>query len=254
MRLKRRIFISEKQPIIKIPNWLFFIDEQYMKECNLYRISVCSHLYQNANMWHYTFFVPDKYCASIQKVTAAEKRNALYQANKIIEWLKQKGYLTEVNKYGTVREFKMSYDNLINPKPFVLFSLDEYSIIAADCTTEGKNKNAMLAVLGAIKYGVNRINDNFPKNVCSWSTAKLAKLIGVNKETFSKYRNELERIGLLKHKTIRIPLKKKNSFLNCTLNICTSDKDYIEHLKNATKFLKDNFTGKQKPAAYDDED
>lgn len=225
-----------------------------MKECNLYRISVCGHLYQQTNMDHHTFFIPDKYCESIQKVTVAEKRNALQQANKIIEWLKQKGYLTELNKYGTVREFKMSYDNLIDPKPFVLFSSDEYSAIAADYTVEGKNKNAMLAVLGAIKYGVNRINNKFPKDVCSWSTAKLSKLIGMNRETFLKYRNELEKIGLIKHKNIRIPLKK-NSFLNCTLNICTSDKDYIEHLKNAEKFLKDNFTGKQKPVDYyDDED
>ena len=98
------------------------------------------------------------------------------------------------------------------------------------------------------------VSEKSPKNVCSYKTSTLAKKSGLNKITFLKYLHQLEDMDLIKHKILHIPSKNKNKFWNFTLNVCTSNSDYEDRLKQAEIFLKERYKGKYKPADYDDED
>lgn len=203
---------------------------------------------------HRTSFNPDEYCIQNQKTTISEKRNALQQAEQILRFLVENDFLTEVSRYKNKIVYDMSYKNLILWTPFTLLTEEEFKKITYNSSPESKNKGALLSVLCTIKNAINRTNEKSPKNVCSYKTSTLAKKAGLNKMTFLKYLHQLEDMDLIKHKILHIPSKDKNKFWNFTLNVCMSDKDYKDHLKQAETFLKERYKGKYKPADYDDED
>ena len=200
--------ISEK--FIKIPSWIFQPDEDYLKEFNLHRLPVFCHLYRNTTILHTTRFSAEEYCKQNQKNTAAEKRNAIQQANGIIEFLEKHGYLKKICKYHSGVEYDMSYQNLIQWTPFVLLTMDEYKKITYNPFPEAKNKGALLMVLCLLKNSVNRSNKDLPKGVCAYKTSTLVRKSGLSKETYLKYFHQLENMDLIKHKIIHIPSKNKN--------------------------------------------
>lgn len=249
---KGELLIEEK--FIKIPGWIACPDKHYAKILNLHRFPVFCHLYQNTTIMHRTSFDSEEYCIQNQKTTMSEKRNALQQAAKILQFLVEHNFLKEVCKYKNRTIYDMSYQNLILWTPFTLLTEEEFKKITYNSSPETKNKGALLSVLCTIKNAINRTDEKMPKNVCLYKTSTLAKKSGLNKMTFLKYLRQLENMDLIKHKILHIPSKNKNKFWNFTLNVCTSNKNYEDHLKQAEIFLKERYKGKYKPADYDDED
>ena len=203
---------------------------------------------------HKTSFNPEEYCIQNQKTTISEKRNALQKAEQILQFLVENNFLTEAVRYKNKIVYDMSYQNLILWTPFTLLTEEEFKKITYNPLSEAKNKGALLSVLCTIKNAINRADDKSPKNVCSYKTSTLAKKSGLNKITFLKYLHQLEDMDLIKHKILHILSKSKNKFWNFTLNVCTSNKNYEDHLKQAEMFLKERYKGKYKPTDYNDED
>ena len=245
---------SIEEKFIKIPGWIACPDEQYAEVLNLHRFPVFCHLYQNTTIMHRTSFDSEEYCIQNQKITVAEKRNALQQATQILQFLIEHNFLTELDRYKNKIVYDMNYKNLILWTPFILLTEEEFKKITYNPLPEAKNKGALLSVLCTIKNAINRTDEKSPKNICSYKTSTLARKAGLNKMTFLKYLHQLEDMDLIKHKILHIPSKNKNKFWNFTLNVCTSGKDYQEYLKQAEIFLKERYKGKYKPTDYDDED
>lgn len=208
----------------------------------------------NTTYRHSSYFCPEKYCSENQKITTAEKRNALDKANKILQFLESNDYITQSGVYKNLIEYDIDFNNLVTWKPFVFITKREYLTILSDISQDGKNKGALIGVLCIIRYCMNRTDKDFPQHICLYKTITLAKKIGLHKETCKKYIDELERLGLIRHKVIHIPSANKNRYWNFTLNVPTADEDYQKHLDDAEAFLKERFSKKRKPKDYNDDD
>lgn len=257
--IKKEAFMAEVKsetniPILKIPNEIYrkLGDERYQMSVNL--IGVWCYLFKNLNTFNMTFFEPHTYYEDIKKHTPNSQRFALKQAKEILDWLELNKYIKKSYCIGNHQYYDVD-TAIFNPaNRYIMITKDEYDTILWDASEAGKNKAALITTLAAIKYRIHKLNtggrmsdknftipdgDNksYPPNVCTYNTAFLAEDMGVNEKTFQKYYAELKSIGLIKTKTIHIPSATKGKYFNFAAKIPTSDKDYIQHLKEAEEFL-----------------
>lgn len=269
LMIKKEAFLIETNnqtniPILKIPNEIYrkLGDEQYQMSDNL--IGVWCYLFKNLNAFNMTFFHSNAYCDDIGKTTPNSQRFALKQAREILDWLESANYIRENRRIGQVCYYDVDTATFNPANRYIMITKDEYDTILRDTSVAGKNKAALISTLVAIKYRIHKLttdgrmndknftipdgdNKSYPPNVCTYNTAFLAEDMGVNEKTFKKYYAELKNIGLIKTKTIHIPSATKGKYFNFAAKIPTSDKDYIQHLKEAEEFLYEKWHKTRKP-------